>query len=376
MKNSRSQESLRYVLIKAGLLFLLFNLLFTVGQPLQTIGRFSVYNHFVPGRMRFPYSDKPEASYSLSLNNLEAMFASHIVSEEKASNECRVFLIGDSSVWGFLLDHQDTLSAQLNRLEIHIQDDKKIVFYNLGYPTISLTKDLLILDQAMEYQPDLIIWLITLESFPYEKQLFTPLVQQNPGYVRPLINKYGLNLDPYDPALTEPDWWGRTIIGQRRPLADLLRLQLYAPLWAATGVDQYIPETYTPRAEDLEADELYYGLQPPAFSLDDLAFDVLEAGVAHAGNVPLILVNEPMFVSQGENSDIRYNFFYPRWVYDMYRQLMLSLAQEHNWQYIDLWQAVDNNEFSNSAIHLTAAGTTQLAEKLAPVIIKIMNIKQ
>jgi len=305
------------------------------------------------------------------------MLASHIVSgTPKPANEYRVFLIGDSSVWGFLLDNEDTLASRLNDAVLTTEDGKQVVFYNLGYPTISLTKDLLILDQAMQYQPDLVIWLVTLESFPHEKQLFTPLVEHNPGYILPLIKEYGLNIDPDDPAFIDPDLWERTIIGQRRAIADILRLQLYAPLWAATGIDQYMPEVYTPRAEDLKANEQYYGMQPPVFTLYDLAFDVLEAGVKRTGEVPVLLVNEPMFISRGENSDIRYNFFYPRWAYDTYRRIMLNLASEHNWRYIDLWQAVSNDEFTNSAIHLTPAGTAQLAERLAPVIQIIAEIEQ
>jgi hypothetical protein len=40
----------------------------------------------------------------------------------------------------------------------------------------------------MRYQPDLIVWPITLESFPYDKQLFPPLLLNNPGPVKKLIN--------------------------------------------------------------------------------------------------------------------------------------------------------------------------------------------
>jgi hypothetical protein len=50
----------------------------------------------------------------------------------------------------------------------------------------------------------------------------------------------------------------QTIIGQRRVLADLIRLQLYGVLWAATGIDQYYPEDYRPAQRDLAPDEGYY----------------------------------------------------------------------------------------------------------------------
>jgi hypothetical protein len=87
-------------------------------------------------------------------------------------------------------------------------------------------------------------------------------------------------------------------------------------LWAATGIDQVYPENYERAQTDLEANDDFHGLT----SLQDtLAFDVLDAGMSIAPN--MVLVNEPMLISDGHNSDIRYNFFYPRWAYDEYRCL-------------------------------------------------------
>ncbi len=365
---------LRNVLLKAAALFIILNLLFAWLNPMPTLGRLSLYNRIIPGRTRLPFGEEPDKAYNLSLFSLEAMFASHELSgTAKPVDEFRVLVFGDSSAWGFLLENPDTLTGQLNQAGLTTANNRHLRFYNLGYPTISLTKDLLLLDYAMQYDPDLIIWLVTLESFPNQKQLFTPLVQHNPAQIRPLIEQYHLNLDANDAALIDPDFWQRTILGQRRPLADLLRLQLYGPAWAATGIDQYIPASYTPRAEDLSAEQDYYGLQPTTLQTDDLAFDVLAAGIQRAAPVPVLIVNEPMFISTGENHEIRYNFFYPRWVYDAYRQLLAEQATQQGWPYLDLWQAVDNQEFTNSAIHITPSGSVQLANTLAPEILILAN---
>ncbi len=61
-------------------------------------------------------------------------------------------------------------------------------------------------------------------------------------------------------------------------------------------------------------------------------------------------------MSSGKNSDLRYNFFYPRWAYDQYRALLGEQAQAAGWHYLDLWNLVPETEFTNSAIHLTPAG--------------------
>jgi hypothetical protein len=300
------------------------------------------------------------------------MFASHELSAgPKPPGEYRVILIGDSSTWGFLLNVKDTLSGDINAADYRLPDGRQVRAYNLGYPVMSLTKDLLILSYARRYQPDLIVWPLTLESFPYDKQLFPPLLQQNPQAVAGLIRSNHLKLNPQDPQLAFPSFWQRSLIGQRRTLADLVRLQFYGVLWAATGIDQDIPETYKPRMEDLPADESFHNLKPPHLTAGDLAFDVLQAGIRAAGKTPVLLINEPMFISQGKNSDIRYNFYYPRWAYDDYRRLLQAQSQANGWRYRDLWDAVDPTEFTNSAVHLSPKGEARFAHLVGQAILEI-----
>jgi hypothetical protein len=196
-------------------------------------------------------------------------------------------------------------------------------------------------------------------------------LQHNPEPVRSLIQQYGLHLDPDDPGFVQPGFWGRTLAGERRSLADLVRLQFYGIMWAATSIDQDLPETYTPRQEDLEADLSFHNLQPPQLEESDLAFDVLEAGLKMAGEVPVLIVNEPMFISQGQNSDLRYNFFYPRWAYDGYRQMMAERSAAGGWLYRDLWDLVSADEFTNSAVHMTPTGQAQLATLIGSAILEI-----
>ena len=368
----QDQSALRFirnVAAKALALYILANLIFAAGYPMDALGKVSGYNLIFPSRQRLPYGDKPERAYNLSLYNLEAMFASQEISNgPKPANEYRIILIGDSSTWGFLLTPGQTLAAYISAAGLKMPDGRNVKAYNLGYPVMSLTKDLLILSYALRYQPDLIIWPVTLESFPYDKQLFPPILQNNPQPVRNLIQTYHLNLDPQSSDLVKTTYWDRTILGARRPLADLIRLQLYGVLWAATGIDQDIPTTYTPPMEDLPADESFHNLQPPQLSPSDLALDVLEAGISMAGNTPVLLINEPMFISQGKNSQIRYNFYYPRWAYDQYRQIMLETSAEKGWHYLDMWDLIPGSEFTNSAVHLTPTGSQEFAQAILEAV--------
>ena len=354
------------LLLKALLLFLVCNLAVIPLAPLPRIARLSAYNELLPGRLRLPFGERPEQAYNLSLFSLEAMFASHVLADgAKPTDEYRVILVGDSSVWGFLLEPQDTLAAYLNAASMRSPDGRVMRFYNLGYPTMSLTKDLLLLSQAMAYQPDLVIWLLTLESFPDTKQLASPILQHNPSAVRQMIADYLLDLDRDNPAFVTPSLLDQTLVGQRRAWADVLRLQLYGVLWTATGIDQFYPDKYDPPQEDLSDELSFHDLQPPTLQPSDLALETLYAGVQRAGNVPILFVNEPMYLSQGENSQIRYNFFYPRWAYDQYRQLLAETCDRNQWLCLDAWDLVPASEFTNSAIHMTPLGTQMLAEKIA-----------
>ncbi len=364
----KNQPRLLGVLLKATLLFVLFNFVFISIQDLPP-SKLTLYNSLFPGRERFPFGETRE-SYNLSLFDLDAMFASHVLNgTEKTADEYRVLLIGDSSVWGTLLTPEQTLAGQLNANAV-TACGKMVRTYNLGYPTISLTKDLMILDQAKIYQPDLIIWLTTLEAFPNDKQFSSPIVAHNTERVQALLTNYRLSrslpvgsMNPNDPAVVNVSKREQTFVSQRRAIADLIRLQIYGALWAATGIDQVYPDDYERAQIDLEADEDFHGLT----SLQDaLAFDVLEAGMSVAPN--MMLVNEPMLISDGENSDIRYNFFYPRWAYDQYRTMLSEYSAKNDWNYLDLWDLIPANEFTNSAIHLTPSAETLLAPKIMAAI--------
>ncbi len=354
-------------------LFVVLNVIFALTDPVPALGRLSLYNALWPGRARLPYGDDPSKAYNLSLFDLNAMFASHeLAGAPKSDDEFRVLLIGDSATWGWLLRNEDTLAGLINAMQLETRDGRAVRAYNLGYPIMSLTKDLLVLSHAMQYQPDMVVWLITLESFPADRQLAHPIVQNNAEAVRALIADYQLRSDPDDPSLVTPSFLDRTIIGRRRALADWLRLQGYGALWGATRIDQHYPDHYEPAQRDLDADASFKGLQPPTLPVEALAFDVLDAGLRMAADasVAMLVVNEPILISQGRNSDVRYNFFYPRWAYDQYRALLREHLAQRRVSYLDAWDLVPQEEFTNSAVHLTPKGTRMLAAEIVAGIVK------
>ena len=366
---------LRNVLLKGLLLFLILNFALAFIPQGNAVGKISLYNILWPGRVRLPFGENAQEAYNLSLYDLEAMFASHEINAgAKPTDEFRIILIGDSATWGTLLEPGDTLSGLINQAGLTYAAGKTVRAYNLAYPSMSIIKDLMILEKVLPYKPDLIVWPVTLQSFPRTIQIETPLVANNPERVRLLIENLGLDLDMNDPQFVDLTFMDRTLYGRRRTIFDALQLQFYGLKWAATGIDQTYPEDYTPAQRDFEAgDDTFQGWQEADFTVDQLVLEVLNAGTALAGDIPVLVVNEPILISEGENSDIRYNFFYPRWAYDLYRQAMNQAAENADWTYVDLWDVVPQTEFTNSAVHLTPLGSREFFDALQPALVEAIS---
>ncbi|MCS6871162.1 MAG: SGNH/GDSL hydrolase family protein [Anaerolineae bacterium] len=356
------------VLVKAATLFVLFNVLWYAAQPLDWLNRLSVYGVLFPPRERFPFAEFPEVSYAVTVNSLEQLFASHAIARPKAADEFRVVMLGDSAIWGYLLRADQTQAACINALELRTEDGRRVRAYNLGYPTLTVIKDFLILRRALVYQSDLIIWSTSLASLYPSDQLDFPLILAHREEVSALQAQYAFKLDQY--PLPSRAWQERTFFGQRRDIADWLRHQLYAPAWASTRIDHVLPRFVAPHPVNLLPDDNVLSVnvlrlrEAGKIAPEDLNFDVLKAGVelAAAQGVPTVLVNEPIY--RNESHPLRYNTYYPRWAYDGYRVAFQQVAEREGWRYFDLWDAVPPDQFTDTDFHMTPSANCAYAEQL------------
>ena len=116
--SSKSRCFLFTVIIKALLLFVIINIIFA-GLDLEAVsGRISLYNRIFPGRKRLPFGENTAEAHNLSLYNVDAMIRSHEIAGRNKNNETRVFIIGDSATWGTLLTPEQTLTGQLNQMNL------------------------------------------------------------------------------------------------------------------------------------------------------------------------------------------------------------------------------------------------------------------
>lgn len=376
IKHEYNWRFVRNVVVKAALLFVLLNFIYALLEPLPTISRFTFYNLAFPGRERLPFAENPAEAYSISLHRLEGMFASHVIRDaEKATDEFRVVALGDSAVWGWLLQTDETLSACLNDGDYRTLDGRHLQVYNLGYPVTSVLKDALILEEALQYEPDAVVWLTTLQAMYRDEQLRHPIMQSNDDRARDFIEQHDLQLDT-DVLPAEPSFWDRTIVGQRRELADLLRHQVYGVAWWATGVDHINPKFFEARIENLQQEQ-NIPTRPYIEVGGDLgqwlSFDVVEAAVQMADDVPVLIINQPIFQTEGVGRDLRYNDLYPIWAYDQFRQLLAAQVAFNGWHYQDYWNAVPNDQFTDYPLHYTASATCDFANLIGPDIVALAD---
>jgi hypothetical protein len=349
------------VLTKGFTIFMIAEFAFFALHP--NFQQLNIYNGSLK-RERFPISTHAPEDNALDVENLDAMFASHIVSEPKPANEYRVIVLGDSAVWGISLTPQQTLPGQMDALGLAC-GNKQVRVYNLSFPRSSATKDLMILDKAMSYQPDEIVWMITWYTLMPKTRTDHVIIAQNPDEYYKLAHRFDFLPKNYQSpnAITQ-------FTDQTRTFFRVLRYQLYLPINLATGLDQ-IPGPPEELPSQLSSDATFEGLKPPTLSISNISLDQVRDFYKLAGKVPVLLVNQPMQVRTNvPNSDVRYNDYYPRWVYDQYRQYVNDAATQNHWNYLDLWDIFPPSYYTDTPLHLIPQGETELAHRLSPSIVK------
>jgi hypothetical protein len=200
-------------------------------------------------------------------------------------------------------------------------------------------------------------------------QRLNPFLASNRERTVNVLNAYDVSFKQGKKlAEVEPNFFERTLIGQRSNLARGIKLQMLGLIWSATGADTNMLAQEDPPNYDIGDDPRYRGMEPPADIKELLLLNAISAGHEIAGSVPVLIVNEPMFVAPRAETRVRYNGTYPRWAYDQYRQAISAQAQSADWKYLDLWDAIPPKFFLDPSMHLSARGERLLIEEINPVL--------
>lgn len=365
--NTRLASAVR-IAVKALAMFLVINVAYAALNPLPALSQASIHNTLIPGRLRVPYGGEEDSGYARSTTNIDLMLAVHeIAGAPNAIDEFRVLLMGNSSAWGYLMDDTETLSENINRQNLVMADGRRVRAFNLAMPGMYATKDLLLMERVNAFKPDLVVWLVNIENFRRAAQSEFFFNCDNLPALRPILERYKIGdlSCPFEPSNS---LFRRTLVGQRREIADVLFSQLDGLLWAATGIDHNVLKPRTlPRQMNSDTD--WMGNPGPVMQEDWLVLNAMDAasGLVKA---PMLVVNEPILTLNGINDHLKYNRYFPRWAFDQGSAMIEDRAGKLGMQYLNLWNAVSADQFTDNEVHYTATAAQHVADLIGQAVLK------
>lgn len=376
LPSDRSWRGAARLAVKVALIAAALNLIYALIQPMNWLEGVSVYNHLVPGRLRFSFQDQ-NTIYATTVVRLTQMFAQHEISgSPRVPNQTRIAFLGGSSIWGYGLSPHDTFAACLQR-DFQAPDGRSIRSFNLAYPAPSMLRDLITLRRALQYDLDTVVWFVGGIGILRPRMFVAPMLAYNPEEVRSLMDE--LNINPPEKAQppADPNFWARTLIGDRARIVTWTRDQLWGLDWLQRGEDG-IPFGPSVRYRDPDPDSEGEGvifdpnfpLNPGEVSDVDFMFDLVAAGhqMAAAAGVRVILFIDPMWYAPEGTATLRYNEYFPRWYFDQFQQSFERTAAQNGWELHDWSQALPNESFTDSVFHYTPEAACELARQFVPLL--------
>ncbi len=331
-------------------------------DPVASITQFNTWWMVGHGRPRLVYP----SDFQNGQLPMESLLGAHSLAyTPKAPDEFRVLALGESGIAGWGLADPDTFTGQLNARGVQI-GGKRVVAYNLAYPSPSVARDVLILDTALAYKPDLVIWFISpaaLDDSPASIDTNGVLFDLNRARLKRITDAFNLQTW-FDAHLApEPAWTKWIAIHHQDTL----------PVWMNTLFYPFVPPdlgltTRRIGSEAIPATARYHTGQPGFETLPNDTWRFLNVGQqlsAQAG-AKFLLINEAMLIGSGPNSDVNYNREYERAFYERYRQALSDYAAANGMAYADLWNAIPASSFTDTPLHADRAGFAALVDAVIP----------
>ena len=375
-------RQMKRVFLKALVLLIICDALQMALGLTQALDHWSLYRYFTPPAARL--------GQALQIGDpawwrLDVLFDAHEIAQPKAPDEYRVIFLGDSSTFCLYCSASEAIPQAFTDLGLTI-DGKRVRGYNLAYPGPDWLKDLLILKHALNYQPDAIVWLVTAKGSSDqptpaqpEAHLFTRL---NADELPDLQRRLGFQVWEMAQFADADEWYQSSILAKGGRIRDWLILVARSLHRALIEPGKDMTRVYLPPGAPVTQRPIRFPAEitsalPGYGTLPNSRWDLLLAGqrLAQEAGVPLLLVNEPIYLASGLHSDVNYNSDYERGVYDRFRVAMTSFTQEHGLTYLDLWNHLPPEEFSNTPLHYTAGGNRHIAEEMMAELQRLLSGK-
>jgi hypothetical protein len=366
-----SPRQMLRVFAKALLLLIVFDVLQMALGLTSAIDHWSIYQYFTPPTMRLGLANQIGDPSWWRLN---VLLEAHEIAQPKAPDEYRVVFLGDSSTFCLYCRAGEAIPKAITDLGVTI-DGKRVRGYNLAYPGPDWLKDVLILKHALAYQPDAIVWLVTAKGSsdqPTPAQpdahLFTRL---NADELPDLQRRYGFKVWEMAQFADADAWYQSSILAKGGRLRDWINLLARTVHRALIEPGKDMTREYLLPGKPVTQQPVQFPAEitselPGYGTLPNSRWDLLLTGqrMAQEAGVPLLLVNEPIYLASGPHSDVNYNSDYERAVYDRFRNALATFTQDHQLRYLDLWNHLPAEEFSNTALHYNLQGNRHIADEI------------
>ncbi len=304
---------------------------------------------------------------------LNPLLRQHELCWRDKPHEVRIALFGDSAVFGFPLPVEQTFGAAVNRrwdsaaIPAHVFNLAWVFTYNL--------RDTLILHEALSYQPDIIVYVLTLADLVHAAPALYPI---------PLVHFFDMNTEALARLIAAPPAGLREPVERYREVAarplwlvakdhmQQLGYLLHAVSHSLAGDlarrlgAQPAPEPLPTRArktpydcdQTLSQNALLYEDFERWNPLEDLADIRARRGIG------VLVVNAP---DAPEPNGACFNRRYGRELFEEYNRWLSAETTRLGLPYLDLHDLLGADDFIDS-LHVTAAGHERIAERVAQAL--------
>jgi hypothetical protein len=355
---------------KALALFVVFDLFQALLKLDSKLENLSLYRHLTPPLARL---DVPRDYPTPVAWRLDPLLDAHQIGRPKLPGEIRVAVLGDSGTFDYFSPASEGIPGQMTRLNSR-RNGRTLRAYNLAYQTPNSLKDVVIAMHAFSHDVDAVVWFVTLYDLardapsPYRPDVHL-ILRVNSEDLPILQRAYGIDTWEMRLLARQRRWYDPFLFvsGERyRDYALLLSRSLLDALVPGDPSDSTLPSKPWVGSLALPAEPLFLerGANDPP--MPNARWRVLFAGqdLARRRGVRLLVVNDPIFVSQAPGSEREYNAFYERKIYDRYRSTLEEFCRRQGIAYLDLWDAVPSPEFGNTPQHYLPAGNQRVARRV------------
>lgn len=333
-------------------------------DPVGRIVTWSTWELQPEGRQRLAYP----SDFQNGQLPVDALVAAHALSEA-GPDEFNVIILGESGVAGWGLEDDETLSAQMTAAGWQVEG-QAVTAYNLAYPQPNAARDLLILDGALDYDVDMVLWFLSpssLNNAPDPTGANRVFFNINRDQVDNLLAEYDPLLgDWYDQVgrtlMNEPGWWEPFFFIHD---ADLL------PVWFNSLFYPYTEPDIARFGAQVGLGEVpesaRYTDDMPGFNpMPNATWGTLIAGCRMAAehDARLVLVNGPILIGEGGSADVNYNSLFERALYDRYHEALADFTAGNGLLYIDVWDVIPREHFTDTPQHADREGFALVTEAL------------